>query len=97
MDGVRTENTFALYSCATANHSAKANVLTIHMQLLARVQLTRLPSYIVLRYIVLHQTNHMEKIYPSFKKEKCTEKKKNLLARMNRQPPMHHPLEACDQ
>jgi hypothetical protein len=67
------------------------------MQLLARVQLTRLPPYIVLRYIALHRTNHMEKIYPSLEKEKCTEKKKNLWARMNRQPPMHHPLEACDQ
>jgi hypothetical protein len=37
----------------------------------------------------------MGKIYRSLEKEKCTEKKKNLCARMNRQPPMHHPLEAC--
>ncbi len=40
-----------------------------------------------------HHTNHMEKIYHSFQKEKCIEKKMNLWARMK--PPMPHPLEAC--
>jgi hypothetical protein len=59
------------------------------------VWLTGLPLYIVLRYLVLHKTNHIEKMYHSLEKEKCTAKKKNLYARMNRQPPMDHPLEAC--
>jgi hypothetical protein len=65
------------------------------MRLLAMVWLTSLPAYIVLNYLVLHKTNHMGKIYHSLEKENCIEKKMNLWARMNPQPPMHHPLEAC--
>jgi hypothetical protein len=77
MDGVWTEDTFALYSCPTANQSAK--LMYYHPHPAFRHGVDYLITCLqVLTNLVLHETNHMGKIYHSLEKEKCREKKMNL-------------------